>query len=172
MCIDHQDGFKTSPYCIEKVWDTIKEHFNIQERLGLLDYFYTNFNKAVIASLCKKIAHLADEGDQLSKSLFEEAGTDIARFISVVVPKASKKLTQRAGGAHILCVGSVWLSWHLLKDGFAKWLRENSDIKELTLVRSVAPMAVGAVYMAADRLKLPLQRDYEHNYNVIYSYRK
>lgn len=150
----------------------MKEHFNIEEKQGLLEYFYTNFDKALIASLCKKLSVLATKGDELSKSLFAEAGRDLAKFISVVVPKASEKLTKRAGGAHVVCVGSVWLSWELLKDGFVSYLRDHTDIKELTLVKSVATLAIGAAYMAADRLNVPLNRDYEHNYTVIYNYRK
>lgn len=33
-------------------------------------------------------------------------------------------------------------------------------------------MAVGAAYMAADQLHIELPRDYEHNYNIFYHYKR
>lgn len=113
---------------------------------------------------------MAQEGDSLAQKIFDEAGRDIARNICAVVPKAAKELKEREGGIHILCVGSVWLSWELLSDGFVKYLRENSDFDKLSLMRGTTDMGVGAAYMASDRLNLPLVRDYSKNYKVFYRF--
>lgn len=172
ICIDATDGFRTTPHSIDTVWEIIKKHFKIQTVPDLLDIFYTNFNKAHIASLCTQLAALAQKGDALSKMLFDDAGRDLAKAISVVARKASPQLKNKQGGLHVLCVGSVWLGWDLLKPGFLKYLDDNTDIKELSLMQRTTEMAVGAAYMAADKLNLTLKRHYSDNYSVFYRYSK
>lgn len=171
-CFDSQDGFKTPPYPTDGVWELVKQHFNVQDKTALLEPFYSNFDKPFIASLCKALANLAHNGDKLAKSFFEEAGRDLARSLAAVIKKASPKLTERNGGIHILCVGSVWLSWDLLQPGFVDYIDNQTDIKELSLMKLTTTMAVGAAYMAADRCKLSLQRNYERNYTVFYKYKR
>lgn len=144
----------------------------MQDKTALLEPFYSNFDKAFIASLCKSLAELARKGDKLAISFFEEAGRDLARALAAVIKKASPKLTSRNGGIHVLCVGSVWLSWDLLKFGFVNHIEKQTDIKELSLVKLTTTMAVGAAYMAADRCNLSLDRHYERNYTVFYTYKR
>lgn len=135
-------------------------------------YFYGKFDKAFISLLCKKIAELAKKGDKLAQFVFEEAGMHLAKAIAAVVKKAAKELVEREGGVHVLCVGSVWKSWDLLKPGFESWMRKNTGIKTISLMRLTQSMAVGACYMAADKASLELKRDYSKNYTVIYKYDK
>lgn len=139
--------------------------------MDLLTIYYTNFDKAYIAALCKKVAEGANEGDQLCLHIFNEAGTHLARALSSVIPKASKELTEREGGTHILCVGSVWLSWHLLKSGFVFYIQNNTNIEKFSLMKLKTTSAVGAAYMAADKHKFHLPRDYTKNYEVFYTYK-
>lgn len=171
-CFNAQDDFKTPPYPIDDVWELVKQHFQVQDITALLQPFYSNFDKAFIASLCKSLAGLAHKGDKLARSFFEEAGRDLARALAAVIKKASPKLTDRHGGIHILCVGSVWLSWDLLQFGFVDYIEKEANIKQLSLMKLTTPMSVGAAYMAADKCKLPLQRDYERNYTVFYKYKR
>ncbi|XP_044266769.1 N-acetyl-D-glucosamine kinase isoform X1 [Tribolium madens] len=169
-CFDDLDNFSEPPFPTEVIWGAVKEHFKIQTQPEILDYFYTNFDKAFIASLCKKIAELANNGDKLSQYVFEEAGMHLARGIAAVVSKAAPELVEREGGVHILCVGSVWLSWDLLKPGFVTWLRKHTDIRTMSLMRLTKSMAFGACYMAADQAGLEIKRDYSQNYTVFYKY--
>lgn len=155
---------------MDTIWKIIKEHFLIESHLDLLDIFYTNFDKPSISSLCKKIAEGGND-DQLCKHIFEEAGMFLARALSAVIPKASKELTDREGGIHILCVGSVWLSWHLLKPGFVRYINNNTKINELSLMRIKTTTAIGAAYMAVDKHKINLPRDYTKNYDIFYTYK-
>lgn len=172
ICFDSQDGFKTPPHPVDAIWELVKQHFNVTDKTALLGPFYSNFDKAFIASLCKKLAELAHSGDKMARSIFEEAGRDLARALASVIKKASPILTNRKGGIHILCVGSVWLSWDLLQFGFADYIDKETDIKELSLMTLTTTMAVGAAYMAANRCNLALQRHYERNYNVFYTYKR
>lgn len=171
-CFDYQDDFKVPPHPIDNVWELVKQHFNVQDKTALLGPFYSNFDKAFIASLCKSLAQLAHNGDKLSKSFFETAGSDLARAVAAVVKKASPTLTERDGGLHILCVGSVWLSYDLLKSGFVEYIEKHTNIKELSLMKLTTSMAVGAAYMAADKCNLSLHREYEKNYTVFYNYKR
>lgn len=171
-CFDAQEDFKTPPYPTEGVWELVKLHFKVKDRTALLEPFYSKFDKAFIASLCKSLADLAYKQDKLARSFFEEAGQDLARALAAVIKKASPKLTDRHGGIHILCVGSVWLSWDLLQFGFVEYIEKATNIKQLSLMKLTTTMAVGAAYMAANTCRLPLKRDYERNYTVFYKYKR
>ncbi|XP_030747540.1 N-acetyl-D-glucosamine kinase [Sitophilus oryzae] len=171
-CFDDLDNFHKAPHPIDKVWTLIKRHFNIRDQFGMLDIVYRNFDKSRIALLCKYLAELATEGDPLANNIFNTAGTDLARSIAAVADKAAPELMNKKGGLNVVCVGSVWLSWDLLKDGFVTYLNENSNIERLSLLRLKTEMGVGAALMASDKLKLRLDRDYSKNYTIFYSYSK
>lgn len=171
-CFDAFDGFETPPHPIDRLWQITKEHFEIESHLDLLDIFYTNFDKSYISSLCRKVADGANDGDKLCLTIFKEAGTFLARALSVVIPKASKELTDRDGGIHILCVGSVWLSWNLIKPGFVTYLQNHTNIKELSLMKIKTTAAIGAAYMGVNKYNIRLPRDYTKNYDVFYTYKR
>lgn len=171
-CFDELDNFEKAPFPINRIWQLVKEHFKIKTQADILDSYYKNFDKAHIASLCKKLAELARSGDELALTIFSEAGTFLARNISAVVPKAAQELMQREGGIHVLCVGSVWLSWDLLRSGFVSWIEKRTAMEEMSLMRLKTEMGVGAALMASDRLHLPLERDYSKNYTIFYQYKR
>lgn len=173
ICFDDLDCFIPAPHPIDRVWNQIKEHFKIENQPDLLEHMYAKFDKAMVASLCKRLSVIASEGDELSILIFKQAGEHLARSIAAVSRKASPELTNREGGLHVLCVGSVWLSWRLLKEGFVGYLQRNApSISELSLLHLSTTLATGAAYMAADQLHINLPRNYEHNYNVFYRYNK
>ncbi|XP_066261437.1 N-acetyl-D-glucosamine kinase [Euwallacea similis] len=170
-CFDALDNFEQPPFPMEQVWDLIKDFFAIQTQADILDSFYANFDKSHIALLCKNLADLArNRDDKLAKYIFERAGTDLAKSIAAVTKKASEELINKPGGLHVICVGSVWLSWDLLQKGFVGYLHNETTIEELTLLRLKTEMGVGAAFMAADRLNLKLDRDYSKNYDVFAVY--
>ncbi|CAG9770878.1 unnamed protein product [Ceutorhynchus assimilis] len=171
-CFDDLDNFEPAPYSIDNLWNLVQKFFNIKQQTGILDYIYKDFDKSRIALMCKSVADLAREGDALSSHIFQQAGRDLAKSIAAVAGKASKELTNRDGGLHVICVGSVWLSWDLLQCGFTSFLQKNTSMKKLTLLRLKTEMGVGAAYMAADRLNLKLERDYSKNYQVFSVYNR
>ncbi|KAF5291149.1 hypothetical protein FQA39_LY14391 [Lamprigera yunnana] len=170
LYFDDHDGFRKAPHSTECLWNAIQEHFGVTTHWDLLPHFYTNFKKDYIAALCKKLSICASEGDELCKLFFRKAGSDLACAISVVVKKASKELFDRESGLQVLCVGSVWLSWDLLKEGFISWIEEHTDIQQLSLVKIATTLATGAAYMAADRLHIQLPRSYKQNCQEFYRY--
>ncbi|XP_050299838.1 N-acetyl-D-glucosamine kinase [Anthonomus grandis grandis] len=169
-CFDSLDDFQTPPYSTDKIWQLVRRHFDIRDQFDILNYFYNDFSKSRIALMCKSLAKLAEEGDLLAKTIFSKAGGDLAKAITAVHKKVAVELKNKPGGLQVICVGSVWLSWSLLQSGFEAYLENNTDIKQLTLLRLQTEGGVGAAYMAADKLNLALDRAYEKNYKVFYVY--
>lgn len=168
---DHEDNFQRSEFSVSRVWELIQEYFEVKARLDLLDHCYIKFSKPKFSGLCAKLAKCAiEEGDPLCRKLFVQAGELLARSVCALTPRISPALISQRGVLDVVCVGSVWLSWELLKPGFIKELESTKfkyDLKLLTLTNS---MALGAAYLAADTYELELKRDYSKNYEVFYSY--
>lgn len=75
-------------------------------------------------------------------------------------------------GLQVVCVGSVWLSWDLLRPGFEEQLKDTSlcHVKKLSLVKTTRNSSVGAAYLAAHLIHLDLPYSYSENYEVFYEY--
>ena len=99
---------------------------NTVSRFGLLTHCYDSFSKANFASLTRRIAEAAVSGDVLCCWLFEEAGRMLGRHIRALAPAISPELTSAPGGLRVVCVGSVWKSWELLKRGFLAGIKDDS----------------------------------------------
>ncbi|KAJ6637854.1 N-acetyl-D-glucosamine kinase [Pseudolycoriella hygida] len=168
---DHMDGLNISPYPIDTVWELIKLHFSVDSRADLLDHCYAKFQKSVFAGLCVRLANAADEGDELSKYLFREAGRQLAKATLALTPKVCPTLV-KSGDLNIVCVGSVWKSWHLLKEGFLSEIANGSFNFGLVLLRLTQQMALGAVYIGVDAKKHNMPREYSKNYEVFHYYQK
>uniref|UniRef100_A0A182W596 N-acetyl-D-glucosamine kinase n=1 Tax=Anopheles minimus TaxID=112268 RepID=A0A182W596_9DIPT len=175
---DHRDNLKRSKHPIERVWQLIQEHFRVRTLHDLLDHSYGRFCKTAYAGLCAKLARAAlEERDPLCQKLFDEAGQSLARSVCALQDKISPELLRPSAVGStsalldIVCVGSVWLSWELLRDGFVSELRSQGFPHDLRLLRLKTTMALGAAYLAADTYKLSLPRDYTGNYDVFYTYR-
>lgn len=163
------DGLHISPYPIETVWELIKSHFSVTTRADLLDHCYAKFQKPMFAGLCIKLAEAADEGDELSKYLFRVAGSQLAQATLALIPKVCPTLV-KTGDLNIVCVGSVWKSWRLLKEGFLSEISKGSFDFGLKLLRLTEFMALGAVYIGVDAKKYKMPRDYASNYEVFHYY--
>lgn len=165
ICFDHEDKLNLSPYDTSAVWEQIQKHFNIETRYDLLDHCYAKFEKAFFANLCEKLSHLASKGDPLAMHLFDDAGRYLAKATGALLPHVSNDLLVK-NNLNIVCVGSVWKSWKLLKDGFSKEIAKSTNKFGLNLITLTQAMAIGAVYLAADAIDFKLPRDYSHNYDI------
>ncbi|XKL60301.1 hypothetical protein PGB90_001317 [Kerria lacca] len=176
ICLDNNIKLKSVPngYSDVKLWEAIKKYFNIETIYDLIPIFYSHFNKAQIAALCISLSELARNGDPLSKWLFESAGQYLAKHIQAVYNSAHETLKCNHGGLQIVCVGSVWKSWDLLKQGFEAQLKDTSvsDVYKLCLVHTTGSSAIGAVYLAARVVNVPFPYTFSKNYNVFYEYVK
>lgn len=172
ICFDSLDDFKSAPYPIDTVWSNVQSFFKIQDQTQILDYFYGKFEKAYIASFTTQLRELALKKDPLAQYVFDEAASDLARYISAVAGHADPSLTAAEGGLRIVCVGSVWKSFDIMQGAFQKTLDARSPINEITLLRLKSPLGYGAALMASDKLKIPVARDYSKNYDIFYTYKK
>ena len=102
------------------------DHTIIVPRFGLLTHCYDSFSKAQFAALTRSLAEAAVSGDGLCAWLFEEAGRMLGRHIRALAPAISPELTTAPGGLRVVCVGSVWKSWELLKRGFLAGIKDDS----------------------------------------------
>ncbi|XP_031632696.1 N-acetyl-D-glucosamine kinase isoform X1 [Contarinia nasturtii] len=165
IVFDHEDKLVLSPYDTSAVWQQIKKHFNIETRHDLLDHCYAKFDKAHFASLCEKLSNLASAGDELCIHLFEDAGCFLAKATMSLLPNVSDKLLTN-NNLNIVCVGSVWKSWNLLKTGFSNEIAKATNKFGLNLIILTQAMAIGAAYLAADSINFDLPRNYSHNYDI------
>lgn len=110
---------------------------------------------------------MAEKGDALSIHLFKEAGRYLAKATIALLPNVHKDLLNN-GNLNIVCVGSVWKSWRWLKAGYSKEISSFTCSFGLNLITLTQPMAIGAVYVAADFIKYDLPRDYSHNYEIFH----
>lgn len=122
-----------------------------------------------MAGLARKLTETLPE-DQLCRQLFKEAGQNLARSVAAVVRKAGKELKGKE--LNLICVGSMWNNWNKLRDGFVEWLNANANISEMFLLKMTGSAAIGAAYMASDRLGLEMPKDFQKNYHAFYRYYK
>lgn len=76
------------------------------------------------------------------------------------------------GGLPVVCVGSVWKSWDLLKPGFVKHLEEHKNFPEFSLVELTTSVAIGAAYLAAKSSNYVISKRTEQNYKVFYHFKR
>ena len=62
----------------------------------------------------------------------------LGRHIRALANNVSKDLRDAEGGLNIVCVGSVWKSWDLLKDGFLEGIKTNNG-QPVRYLNSVLP---------------------------------
>ncbi|CAD5118120.1 DgyrCDS6859 [Dimorphilus gyrociliatus] len=164
IVFDHTDNLKPSVHSIERSWDAIKSFFSIQDKMGLLKHFYGEFNKPFFASFCIKVAELANDGDQLCKEVFEEAGQLLGMHVKAVVSSS-----QEVNEIKVVCVGSVFYSWNLLKSGFVKELKRSS-LKKVTLLRPTVHACVGAAILGSHKAGYNWNPNLENNSKMLYEY--
>jgi len=167
---DHEDNLETCQHDTSAVWSLIKSHFEVDKRQDMLEHCYARYQKSFYAKLCMKMSVAAKNGDELCQSIFVDAGRQLAKMVGALLPRVDKALS--CTELSIICVGSVWKSWELLKPGFTKELDQRKIPSELRLLRLKpdVSMAVGAYYMAADSVDFPMPRDYTKNFEIFFKY--
>lgn len=162
----HDDG-TTNLANIDELQSLVYDHFQIKSLSDLLPYFYADFKKDFIASLTMKLAQAAVK-NQLFREFFQEAGYQLGKHIVAISPKIDERLLNKADGLPIICTGSVYKSWDLLKPGFMKCLGDNwnrcSKLRKINLVRVEGHSATGAVLLAARLYDRELTFVKEFNY--------
>ncbi|XP_014241889.1 N-acetyl-D-glucosamine kinase [Cimex lectularius] len=172
---NHADRLETVPYGYDTdiLWETIKTFFGIKNRLQLLPHLYKNFDKSKFAQLCKVLSEKAREGDLLCKWIFEKAGEELAKYLTALSHNIVPELLEAEGGLAVVCVGSVWKSWDLLRTGFMNQFQQDSGkITQFSLLVLQRSAAIGAAYMAANAACCNVHKDYENNYKTFHHHKK
>ena len=132
----------------------------------MLTHLYTTFDKSFYAGFALKVVDGAKLGDSICIQAFQQAGTDLGRHIVAVAPNITEPL--RAAGLTVICIGSVWKSWELMKDAFLQTLKRSphvpTTIKLLRLTESGAP---GAAFLAAKKVGTHMTLDYAANTTLL-----
>lgn len=169
IVFDTEDNLDPSPFSIECAKNVMLDHFQVQDKFGLLEHCYVKFNKTYFAQLCRKLAMAAvEKDDPLCKHLFYLAGEALGKSVKALLPKAEKALLTDKNGLPIICVGSVFESWELLKSGFHKGL--DNKLEKFVLLRPTKSSALGASYLAARETGFKLPMDFDKHSAILYSY--
>ncbi|XP_068443843.1 N-acetyl-D-glucosamine kinase [Clinocottus analis] len=171
---DARDNLVAPPHDVTHVRNAMEEYFQVSNLMGMLPHFYRNFQKSYFAGFCQKLAEGAEE-DALCQHVFTQAGRLLAKHIEAVLPTAQEPLLSGDLGLPILCVGSVWKSWELLKPGFTEVLDEvaSSDkfkgrFRGYSLLTLQQSSALGGASLGARSIEETLTMDYNANAKVFY----
>ncbi|KAM8931345.1 N-acetyl-D-glucosamine kinase isoform 3-T5 [Lycaon pictus] len=151
-------------------------YFQVPDRLGILTHLYRDFDKCRFAGFCQKIAEGAQQGDPLCRFIFRKAGEMLGRHVVAVLPEIDPVLFQGELGLPILCVGSVWKSWELLREGFLLALTQGREIQaqnsfsSFTLMKLQHSSALGGASLGARHIGHLLPMDYTANAVAFYSH--
>lgn len=189
FCISHmaikavfnaEDGLDPPEHDIAYVKKLVFEHFKIDNLYGMLDHFYAKFDKAYYSGLCKALAvGAAEDKDPLCQHLFFKGGELLGRHVKAVIQHMDKEcqetLLNSSKGLQIICVGAVWQSWNLLKDGFLTGIScslSNTavQVKRFSLVKLRESSAIGAAALGAKTADYTLPIDYDSMVEEFFSH--
>uniref|UniRef100_A0A8C4PXP0 N-acetyl-D-glucosamine kinase n=1 Tax=Eptatretus burgeri TaxID=7764 RepID=A0A8C4PXP0_EPTBU len=173
---DYLDNFTSSPHDISYVQNAMHDYFKVPSCIDLLPHLYTNFEKSKFAGFCQELAEGANEGDALCLSVFQQAGCMLARHIVALLPKAEQDLLDGKLGLPIVCVGSVWKSWDLMREGFLEVLDLGRNscttrcLSSITLLRLKQSSAYGGASLGAREAGFHLPLDYNTYTEAFFSH--
>ncbi|XP_070710763.1 N-acetyl-D-glucosamine kinase [Pempheris klunzingeri] len=172
---DAKDNLVAPPHDVTHVRKAMEEYFQVSDLMGMLPHLYRNFQKPHFAGFCKKLAEGAEAGDALCQYVFTQAGRILAKHVEAVLPSAQAPLLSSDLGLPILCEGSVWKSWELLKPGFTEVLDKvaasdkfKGRFRGYSLLILQHSSALGGASLGAQSMGLSIALDYKANTSVFY----
>ncbi|XP_065593837.1 N-acetyl-D-glucosamine kinase [Cyrtonyx montezumae] len=174
---DSMDNLQPAAHDIAHLRSAMCHYFQISDRKELLPHLYGCFQKAEFAGFCRKVAEGARAGDALCRHVFAQAGQQLARHVIAVLPRVHQSLFQGELGLPIVCVGSVWKSWELLREGFIQTLEgaRGGDVPggftHFSLLRLRCSSALGGAILGARAVGHAMPMDYGRNTRVFYTHR-
>uniref|UniRef100_H3C9W9 N-acetyl-D-glucosamine kinase n=1 Tax=Tetraodon nigroviridis TaxID=99883 RepID=H3C9W9_TETNG len=175
---DAKDKLVAPPHDVTHVQKAMEEYFQVSDLMGMLPHLYRDFQKPHFAGFCKKLAEAgAEAGDALCQYVFAEAGRVLANHIKAILPAAQEVLLGHALGLPILCVGSVWNSWELLKPGFTEALSNLAStntfkgrFKGYRLMSLQQSSGLGGAFLGARNIGDTIRLDYTANVKIFYQH--
>uniref|UniRef100_A0A8C3W038 N-acetyl-D-glucosamine kinase n=1 Tax=Catagonus wagneri TaxID=51154 RepID=A0A8C3W038_9CETA len=174
IVFDSIDNLEAAPHDIGYVKQAMFNYFQVPDRLGILTHLYRDFDKCRFAGFCRKVAE--GTGDGAGFSLAFRAGKGLGSPPADLFLILRQVLFQGEMGLPILCVGSVWKSWELLKEGFLLALTQGREIQaqnsfsSFTLMKLRHSSALGGASLGARHIGHLLPMDYSVNAVAFYSY--
>ncbi|CAH8582281.1 unnamed protein product [Schistosoma rodhaini] len=142
------DKIIDTTYNLDNVRRVIYAYFNVENNLELLQHFYTDFSKNKVAGLCEHFSRIARTGDPSAKDVFYDAGVQLARHVRAALYYYVMDSMSRSQNLTVVCCGSVFKSWDLIKDGFKDFLKP-SENSEWTGTLELVQLKHSAAYGAA-----------------------
>ena len=175
IMVDHQEGLKPCTMSTDFVFQAVKEHYNIEHSFDLTQYLYDKSDCTKIAALCVKLADGARDGDALCRHVFFEAGRHLGRHVQGVLRACGDpSMLTTTKPLVIVCTGSVFNSWALLKDGFLDGISEKYEedvaVSKFKLVKLTDTAAIGAANLAAKSCQQPIHIDYDKLTSLFFTY--
>nr|UEK51483.1 GluNk-like protein [Parasacculina yatsui] len=144
---DEEDNMVTPPYSTKVLRQCIYQHFDVNDRFGMLQHIYMEFSKSFFSSLTAKLASAAVSGDSMCQHLFWEAGQCLGKHVAALAPRVSSQLKNHPDGLSIVAVGGVFGSWQFMESGFIQAV--STVVNAFNLLWLKESLALGAAYMAA-----------------------
>lgn len=99
--------------------EAMMKYFDIEDILDIIRIMHgERFSKAYIAGLTKPLVALAEFGDPFCRWLFSFAGRQLGSLLRSLAANVEKKVQGNVLDLNVVCVGSVWKSWHLFETAF------------------------------------------------------
>lgn len=168
---DEDDNMAAPPYSTRVMRECIYQHFNVEDRSGMLRFMYVDFKKSFYSSLTVKLSSAASSGDSMCRHVFQEAGQCLGRHVAALAPSASPQLMNQPDGLSIVAVGGVFGSWEHMETSFIQAV--STTVKSFTLLWLRESLAMGAAYLAAKSAGFEqLVRDLDKNTTRLCAWKK
>jgi N-acetylglucosamine kinase len=151
----------------------MQQYFDVTERIDMLPHLYSDFDKTKFAGFTSVVCKGAREGDGVCVAAVESVGHDLARHVVALSGQIDPNMKTGEGwtGVDIVCTGSVWKSWELLKGAFMKEMGSGAPALSFRLLTLVESPAVGAAYVACRSIGDVLPVDFASNTTVLCTHR-
>ncbi|VDO87553.1 unnamed protein product [Haemonchus placei] len=143
ILFDEDDGLEIPHESTALIRELLLKHFEIEDKVDILEHLYNKFQKSHIASFTGEMAKHVD--DPAISKLFFDAGEILGKQFVV----ASGHLpSEYRSEVNLLIVGSVFKSWDALKKGFVHAVT-GSWIPKVNIYRPTTSSALGAAALVA-----------------------
>ncbi|XGW10956.1 hypothetical protein V3C99_012448 [Haemonchus contortus] len=143
ILFDEDDGLEIPHESTALIRELLLKHFEIEDKVDILEHLYNKFQKSHIASFTGEMAKHVD--DPAISKLFFDAGEILGKQFVVASGHLPSEFRSEV---NLLIVGSVFKSWDALKKGFVHAVT-GSWIPKINIFRPTTSCAVGAAALVA-----------------------
>ncbi|WKX94036.1 hypothetical protein Q1695_011360 [Nippostrongylus brasiliensis] len=152
MLFDEDDGMETPHDSTDLIRELMLKHFKIEDKVDILEHLYSKFQKSHIASFTKELAKHTD--DPAINRLFFDAGEILGRQFVVA---AGHLPSEARAEINLVLVGSVFLSWKVVRKGFVHAV-DGSWIPKVHIYTPSDSSAIGAAILVAKQADVTIPR--------------